>query len=228
MPRERGKRRSAAESLLPEPMVPVGCDLRDFPKIMIDIGRLFASSFNATASRKPLAWMVGHKLWYRSWHQVPAASLPDDDEELCHLAELGLDLRSFRTIKGLAMRGWVKCGDGRLYHPVVAEAALEAWIHKLGQRKKSAKGNAAKYKHAFDPRPFDAEITAALGMLASINPKSKILARSGHNPPCGSAGGILGGVPAGSQEIGIGTVSEEKYPSQGSGTELEVIHGGRA
>jgi hypothetical protein len=27
----------------------------------------------------------------------------------------------------MAMRGWVKCSDGRLYHPVVAQNALQAW-----------------------------------------------------------------------------------------------------
>lgn len=72
-----------ANQALPEPLTPPDCDLRDFGRIMIDITRLFGSSFNAKASRHPLAWMLGHKLWYRSWHQLPAASLPDDDDELC-------------------------------------------------------------------------------------------------------------------------------------------------
>jgi hypothetical protein len=31
-----------------------------------------------------------------------------------------------------ALRGWAKCDDGRLYHPVVAEKANEAWGQKLG------------------------------------------------------------------------------------------------
>jgi hypothetical protein len=118
---------------LPAPLTPADCDLQNFPKLMIDIPRLFGSSFNASASRNPLAWMIGHKLWYRSWHQVPAASLPDDDDQLCHLAELGFDLKSFRKAKALAMRGWIKCSDGRLYHPVVAEEANAAWRKKQEQ-----------------------------------------------------------------------------------------------
>jgi hypothetical protein len=119
---------------LPDPPVPANCDLRDFPRIMIDITRLFGSSFNATASRNPLAWMIGHKLWYRSWQQVPASSLPNDDDELCYLAELGFDLASFQSVRDLAMRGWVLCSDGRLYHPVVAEAARDAFGRKLQKR----------------------------------------------------------------------------------------------
>jgi hypothetical protein len=119
---------------LPEPMTPPDCDLRNFPGMMVDVHRLMSSTFNATASRTPLAWMVGHKLWYRAWHQVPAASLPDDEGELCYLSELGFDAKSFRKIRDLAMRGWVKCRDGRLYHPVMAEVALSAWRGKLIQK----------------------------------------------------------------------------------------------
>jgi len=36
-----------------------------------------------------------------------------------------------------ALRGWVKCADGRLYHAVVAEKANEAWTAKLRQRLKT-------------------------------------------------------------------------------------------
>jgi hypothetical protein len=119
---------------LPEPLTPPDCDLRDFGRIMIDIGRLFGSSFNAKASRNPIAWMIGHKLWYRSWHQMPAASLPDDDDELCYLAELGFDRVTWDNARDLAMHGWIKCSDGRLYHRVVADEALQAWGRKLKKR----------------------------------------------------------------------------------------------
>lgn len=119
---------------LPAPMTSPDCDLRKFPGMMVDVQRLLASTFNATASRNPLAWMIGHKLWYRSWHQIPAGSLPNDDDELCYLAELGFDLKSFRKAKDVAMRGWVLCADGRLYHPMVAETARSAWRKILEQK----------------------------------------------------------------------------------------------
>lgn len=197
---------------------------------MIYTGRLFASGFNASASRNPTAWMVGHKLWYRSWHQVPAASLPDDDGELCHLAELGFDLKTFAKVKAVAMRGWIKCGDGLLYHPVVAEAALEAWIRKLQQRLSSGAGNAKRYGHDFDPLPIEAKINVAIGMLGNLNPASKAIPKAKRGNSQAAPGGSATGTPPASQETGTGTgtVLEEESPYQKG---AEVIHlgaGGRA
>lgn len=73
-------------------------------------------------------------LWAASWHQIPAASLPDNDAVLTKLIGLGKDVRTFRRHKAGAMRGYVLCSDGRLYHPVVAEQAVIAWNSKLQQR----------------------------------------------------------------------------------------------
>jgi Protein of unknown function (DUF1376) len=64
-------------------------------------------------------------LWCAAWYQVPAASLPSDERALAKLA--GVDAREWGKVREGAMRGWVLCDDGRLYHPVVAEKALEAW-----------------------------------------------------------------------------------------------------
>lgn len=161
-----------------EPLTPAGCDLRDFPRLMIDIPRLFASGFNATASRNPLAWMIGHKLWYRSWHQVPAGSLPNDDAELCHLAELGFDERTFRKAKTIAMRGWIECDDGRLYHPVVCEAALEAWQEKLRQRLASRSGNAKRWGLEFDPQSVAQEFKDLIACLERLCPSSKSIQKA--------------------------------------------------
>src|ERR1700761_2335919 len=91
------------------PLTPADCDVRDFPKMMVDVHRLLGSQFNAQASSAPLAWMVGHKLWYRAFYQLPGGSLPADDAQLCHLAQLGADLRSFRKVRDLALRGWREC-----------------------------------------------------------------------------------------------------------------------
>lgn len=161
-----------------EPLTPADCDLRDFPRMSIDIPRLFASGFNARASAQPLAWMVAHKLWYRSWHQIPAASLPADDTELCHLAEMGTDLKAFAKVRDVAMRGWRACDDGRLYHPVIAEVALGAWLEKLNQRYSSGSGNAARWGASFDPAALDAEIAHSTRLLIALNPQSQSLKKS--------------------------------------------------
>lgn len=46
-------------------------------------------------------------------------------------------------MKSHALRGWVECSDGRLYHPVIAELAMDAWETK---RDKSRKGKAGAAK----------------------------------------------------------------------------------
>ncbi|SBW12677.1 hypothetical protein KL86APRO_30168 [uncultured Alphaproteobacteria bacterium] len=127
---------------LPEPMVPEACDLRDFPFTPIFRARLFGSEFHARASDG--GWRAGVTLWLKSWDQVPAGSLPDDDVSLCRLAELGRDRRAWAKVKDEALHGWVKCSDGRLYHPVVAEGVTEAWARKLAQRERTAAARAAR------------------------------------------------------------------------------------
>lgn len=109
----------------PTPIVPAEVDLRDFAFMPLDVRRLLTSE----------TWMLGSGdsraaamcLWLESWHQVPAGSLPDNDRILSHLSQSG---PAWKKARVHALRGWVKCTDGRLYHPVVAEKAMEAWGHK--------------------------------------------------------------------------------------------------
>lgn len=121
----------------PAPLTPADCDLRDFKFIPIDIVRLFNSEFHARSDDS--VWRAGITLWMKSFHQVPAGSIPDDDVALARLAELGRDVKSWKKIKEGSLYGWVKCSDGRLYHPVVAEKALEAWKGKTNQRARTGK-----------------------------------------------------------------------------------------
>jgi Protein of unknown function (DUF1376) len=159
----------------PEPLVPPNVDLRDFPYMPLEVERLFGSEFHAQANDSE--WRAGVTLWLKSFHQVPAASLPDDDVALARLAELGRDVRAWRRIKRRTLRGWVKCGDGRIYHPVVAEKALEAWIEKLRQRKSSGAANAKRWGSDFDVVATDQELDEAIRRLDSLNPNSRVLAR---------------------------------------------------
>jgi hypothetical protein len=199
----------------PAPLTPPGCDLRDFPFMPIDISRLLGSEFHAMAG--DTAWRAGVTLWLRSWHQVPAGSLPDNDIALARLAELGSDLKTWRTIKDAAMRGWEKCSDGRLYHRVVAEKALEAWIEKLLQRVSSAAGNAKRWGMEADIDGINQQISDASRLLTAIAPQSRALpklqrrqSRSAGigNPtgtPTGNPTGTPETIPAQSQETGTGT-----------------------
>lgn len=177
---------------LPAPLVPADVDLRDFPYMPLDITRLFGSDFHAQSS--DAEWRAGVTLWLRSYHQVPAGSLPDDEVALACLAELGRDIRSWRKIAAGALRGWTKCSDGRLYHRTVGEKAREGWIEKLLQRKSSEAGNAKRYGHPFDPTLIDDAIDASLKMLAALNPQSWVLKKRFGKAPAGSADGTLTGI----------------------------------
>lgn len=120
-----------ATSTLPAPMVPAEVDLRDFPFMPLDVVRLRDSTLAIKATGEEFRAAV--LLWCASWHQIPAGSLPDDDAELATFAGFGRVVREFKKVKAGAIRGWVRCSDGRLYHTVIAEKAREAWNGKLRQ-----------------------------------------------------------------------------------------------
>jgi hypothetical protein len=120
---------------LPEPLTPAGCDLRDFAFMPLDVQRLRDSDLAALES--PECCWSAVLLWCASWHQVPAASLPDDDRVLAQLAGFGRVVKEWQRVREGALRGWIKCTDGRLYHPVVSDKACDAWESKFQQRWKS-------------------------------------------------------------------------------------------
>ena len=122
-----------------EPPISPECDLRDFSYTPMYRSRLFGSSFHARVS--DAGWRAGVTLWLKSWDQVPAGSLPDDEIDLCRLAELGRDIKTWRKLSDEALWGWEKCNDGRLYHDTVAQGINEAWDRKLAQRNRT---NAAR------------------------------------------------------------------------------------
>lgn len=127
---------------LPEPFVPPHVDLRGYGWMPLHGPALFGSEFNAKVSDK--AWRAGVTLWWMSWNQVPAASLPDDDVALARLAEYGKDVKSWKKIREEALHGFVRCSDGRLYHRFLAREAVDAWARREKERKRKAKWRDAK------------------------------------------------------------------------------------
>lgn len=127
---------------LPDPLVPIDVDLRNFAYTPMFRGRLFGSSFHAKVS--DAGWRAGVTLWLKSWDQTPAGTLPEDEVELCRLAELARDLKSWRKVAKEALWGWFKCSDGRLHHRTVADGVLEAWGQKQTQRDRTAKARATR------------------------------------------------------------------------------------
>jgi hypothetical protein len=119
---------------LPDPLTPADCDLRDFLFMPLDVLRLRDSDIAVISSGDEFRCAV--LLWCASWHQVPAASLPDDDIILSGLSGFGRVVKEWKRVREGALRGWIKCADGRLYHPVVSEKANEAWRGRLEYREK--------------------------------------------------------------------------------------------
>lgn len=127
------------DDALPEPLTPADCDLRGMLFMPLDVRRLTSSDFAALSTAEEFKAAV--LLWCAAWEQVPAASLPDDDRLLAHLSGAGT---RWRKVKAGALRGWIRCADGRLYHPVVAEKARIAWEARLAQRARTEAARSAR------------------------------------------------------------------------------------
>lgn len=158
---------------LPAPLTPPDCDLSDFAYMPLDVARLRGSDLAST--ERPEACWAALMLWSASWHEVPAASLTDDERVLAKAAGYGRDLKSWRKVSAAALRGFEKAGDGRLYHPVVAVKALEAWVEKLAQRMSGGEGNAKRWGTEFDKGAVVDAAVIAVRMLRALDPKSKTL-----------------------------------------------------
>lgn len=122
---------------LPESLVAPEVDLRDFVFMPLDVVRLRDSDLGVVCTDAEIRAALW--LWCASWHQVPAASLPDDDRVLASMAGFGRGdaaLTRWQEVRQGALRGFVKCVDGRLYHSVIAEKANEAWAEKARFRQR--------------------------------------------------------------------------------------------
>lgn len=127
----------------PAPMVPAEADLRDFAFLPLDVLRLRDSDLACVEDAEVFRAAV--LSWCVAWHQVPAASLPDDDAVLARLLGYGRDVKAWRRVRAAGgLRGWVLCDDGRMYHPVVSDKARGAWASKLAQRARTEAARTAR------------------------------------------------------------------------------------
>lgn len=146
---------------LPDPLLPAEVDLRGLEYMPYYGDRLRESGLNARAT--DAEYRAAHNLWWSSWKQVPAASLPDDDIDLCKLADLGRDQKTWQAVKPGAMRGFVLCSDGRWYHRALSAFAMDAWAMRLDASAKGKLGAAkrwGKHKHTKEmPEPHTGSST---------------------------------------------------------------------
>lgn len=128
---------------LPPPPVPADCDVRGLTWMPLH-GRAFGSRFYSLALRDPRAGLAAVKLWWEAWQQCPAGSLPDDDFDLARMADFGSDAKGWQKAKATALHGFVRCADGRLYHPLICREALDAWDRRRRERERKAGQRARK------------------------------------------------------------------------------------
>lgn len=143
---------------LPEPLVPEECDLRGYEHMKLFGHKLFKSTLYTKGLRNHRAFIASIKLMWEAWQsQVPAGSLPDDDDELALLADFGIDVEGWQAAKSLALHGWIKCSDGRLYHPLLAEDAIHSYEGRRRDRERKRAQRAAKKRKSEQDVPHLSE-----------------------------------------------------------------------
>ncbi|MBE0531040.1 MAG: DUF1376 domain-containing protein [Rhodospirillales bacterium] len=139
-----------------KPPVAARVDLRAFAFMPLVIAELFNSDTWLLACRHPFAAAACINLWGRAWHQVPAGSLPDDEALLAGYA----GVPDWAAVRDIALRGFVKADDGRLYHKKLCAKVKKAWAERRSyadfcksQKKKSVRANDKRWnsKRKMDP-----------------------------------------------------------------------------
>lgn len=125
---------------LPDPPIGHEVDLTDLCSYMpLRVDQLLRSDTWLLASGDEAKAAI--TLWCRAWHQVPAGSLPNNDRILAKMS--GIDnLSDWPTLKPFALRGFMLCSDGRLYHRRIVQKAQEAWDKIQAKSRRTEAANA--------------------------------------------------------------------------------------
>lgn len=114
-------------------------DVRALPYMPLLVGRLLASDTWLLASGDEAKAAV--TLWARSWQQVPAGTLPNDERILAALSGAG---PKWRKVRDVALRGFALGEDGRLHHALIEELAADAIAKMRGQQTRTVAARAAR------------------------------------------------------------------------------------
>jgi hypothetical protein len=123
--------------VLPDPPIPSDVNCVGLPYMPLKVGELLESDLAELSSG--IEFKAAVLLWCKSWTQVPAGSLPHDDRRLAKWS--GVSIEEFELIRPMALRGWIACNDGKIYHPIICDLALAAWK----TRKKNSENAIARW-----------------------------------------------------------------------------------
>ena len=148
---------------LPAPLVPADCDVSNSPFLLIDRHREL--NWRPLTRGSAEGFVAAHTLRLRSIDQFPSGTLPDDDIDLARLADRGRDVEGWCAIKADALHGWIKCSDGRLHHPDVAEGVKNIWQARVAAARKGRAGAKKRWGRAnstaiANPMPGDSTAIA--------------------------------------------------------------------
>lgn len=169
------------------PLVSTEVDLRDFQFMPLDVLRLRDSDLASCSTGDEFKAAV--LLWCAAWHQVPAGSVPNDERWLARHSGAG---SQWKKVRAAALSGFVACSDGRLYHRVVSEKAVESWAKKQEQRAKTLRARIAACEKRLKEAVTDADRQHAQQQLQAL---SQHLSQGVSQPPRDSEGTVKGKVP---------------------------------
>lgn len=112
-------------------------DVKRLPYMPLFIDQLQKSKAWLRCKRQPELAFYMINLWMRSWHEVPAGSIENDEDVLADAAMCSPE--KWETIKDDVLRGWEVGPDGRIYHSTVTKLATEASAKLKGAKERTAK-----------------------------------------------------------------------------------------
>lgn len=106
---------------------------------MLNTERLMASELWALATGDEFKAAMG--LWCRAWKQVPAGSLPNDERVLAAFSGAG---KGWVKVRDVALRGFVECSDGRIYHKTLCDDVRRAAAAKRERQERTKAATEAR------------------------------------------------------------------------------------
>jgi len=164
---------------LDPPPYPADTDLTMMRELDLHIASLERSTFFNAATHEEFG--AGMRLWIHAWHEVPAGSLPNDEQALAGIVHLRNHMARWARIKRNAMRGWKLHADGRLYHPFMVKLVLRAVANRDAYRERMANAANARWgkSKTLDFNGLDAScihdasvVNPGVGVGVGVTPKT--------------------------------------------------------
>lgn len=130
-----------------EPLTTIEHDVSGLDGFMLDTDKLMASELVALASGEEFKAAVC--LWCRAWKQVPAGSLPNDERVLAAFSGAG---KTWPKVREVALRGFILCSDGRLYHKTLCDDVRRAALAKAKRKERTKAATEARNVHRYVDR----------------------------------------------------------------------------